>query len=178
MKNTISKLILFIAVLSLGSLDVDGAYANYLAQVTQGSGISVTGYGTTASPYVITNTSPGSTPTFNNSPSVTLNTSNQLSTTKNTDCTYSVNVITGVSLLNLNSSAQAFLEISSNNSTWTEINRAGITRTLAVALSVGLNETASYNLQGSVPANYWRRIRTSTSGGGTVTFASGQEKTY
>lgn len=118
------------------------------------------------------------TPSFNNTPSITLNTSSQISTTKNTKVSYTVAITTAISLLNLNSSAQAFLEISADNSTWITINSAGTTRTLSAALTLSLNETVYFNIQGEVPAGYYRRIRTITAGGGTVTLSSGQEVQY
>lgn len=117
-------------------------------------------------------------PTYNNAPTVSLNTSNQLSTTNKTRVSYTVSITTALSLLNLNAAGQAFLEISPNGTTWTTINSAGISRTLGVAISVGLNETAYYNIQGEVPTGWYRRIRTTTSGGASVAFVSGQEVQY
>jgi|GEM_PF-6094654 len=116
--------------------------------------------------------------TFNNAPSRTIGTSFQVSTTRPARVSYTVSCVTGLSLLNLNSNAQAFLEISANNSTWITVNGAGSTKTLAVSLSVGINETTLYNLQCEVPAGWWVRLRSVVSGGGTVAFSSGQEAQY
>lgn len=174
------KNLLFILTIGLifKSFAADAAYSTYMAQVSAGTGISVSGSGTLTSPFVIANTAPVSAPSFNNSPSVSLNTSNQLSTTKNCRCTYSVTIATAVSLLTGSSSGQAFLEISPNNSTWTEINRAGNSSTLTVGVTVSLGSSNSYNLQGEVPAGYYRRIRTTTANGGSVIYNSGQEVQY
>jgi len=117
-------------------------------------------------------------PTFNNTPSRSLNSSFQVSTTNNSRVSYTVSCATGLALLNLNSTAQVFLEISSNNSTWTTIAGGGNTQTLSVAISLGINTTQLQNLQCEVPAGYWVRLRTVTSGGGTTTFSSGQEVIY
>lgn len=141
------------------------------AAISQGTGIS---YNSTTG--VISATSVA--PSYNNAPTVTLNTSKQISTTRNARVSYTVAITTAITLLNLNSAGQAFLEISVDNSTWITINSAGIARTLAVSISVGLNDTSYFNIQGEVPAGYYVRIRTTTSGGGTVSFTSGQEVQY
>lgn len=170
--------ILLSVILCLKWLDAQASFSPSIMRISAGTGIGVSGIGNISSPIVITNTSPASTPSYNNSPSVTLNNSVQISTTKATRVSYTVAVATSVSLLNLNSAGQAFLEISPNNSTWTTINSGGKTTALSVALSVGLSETNYYNLQGEIPVSYYRRIRTTTSGGGSVTFSSGQEVQY
>jgi len=142
--------------------------ASYTAPTyTAGSGIAITGG-------VISNTYTIPAPAFS-TPTRALNTGFQPSATRAALVSYSVTLTTAISLLNLNSSATAFLEISPNNSTWTTINSAGITRTLSVAITLGINETSYYNLQCAVPAGYYVRIRTVTAGGGTATYGSGQE---
>lgn len=148
-----------------------------ISLTTTGTSGSATYNSTTGVLNVPAYTTPSS-PTFNNAPARSLNTSFQVSTTNNSRVSYSVACATGVALLNLNSAAQVFLEISSNNSTWLTIAGGGSTQTLAVALSVGINTSTTQNLQCEVPAGYWVRLRTVTSGGGTTTFASGQEVTY
>lgn len=118
------------------------------------------------------------TPTYNNSPARSLNTSFRPSTTRPTRVSYTISIATTLSLLNLNSSGTVALQISSDNTTWNTINSAGITRTLAVSVSVGLNDTNIVNIQGEIPAGFYCRLVPTTSGGGTVTFTSGQEVTY
>lgn len=112
-------------------------------------------------------------PTYNHTPGRSLNTSYQLSTTKRTKVSYTVGVTTALTLINLASSGRVYLEISANNSTWTSINSAGVTKTVAVGIAI--NETQYYNVQGEVPAGYYVRLRSVTSGGATVAFESGQE---
>lgn len=141
--------------------------------ISQGSGINVTG---TYPSFTIASTATA--PSFNNAPARTLNSSYQISTTRNTRVSYTVSIVTALSLLNLNSSGIAYLEISANNSTWVTVNSAGITRAISIAISLGLNETSQYNLQCEVPSGYWARIRTVTTGGATVSFTSGQETQY
>ena len=114
-------------------------------------------------------------PLFNNAPGRTLNAAYQSIAGRGTLCTYTVTITTALSLLNDNSSGKAYLEISPDNTTWTTINSAGITQSLAVSITVGLNESVDYNLQGSFPKGWYCRIRTVVSGGSTITMTSGQE---
>lgn len=115
-------------------------------------------------------------PSFNNAPARSLNTSFRPSTTKGTRVSYTVSVTTPLSVLNLASAGQVFLEISANNSTWTTINSAGVSKTLGVGIA--LNEVTYFNVQGEIPINYYVRLRTTASGGATIAFVSGQEVTY
>jgi len=115
-------------------------------------------------------------PSYNNAPSRSLNSSVQISTTKRSRVSYTVSVTTALSLINLASAGQVFLEISANNSTWVTINSAGLTK--SVGLGLALNETQYYNVQGEVPTGYYMRLRTTSSGGGSLTFVSGQEVQY
>lgn len=108
-----------------------------------------------------------STLVYVNNPARTLNTSFRPSTTNGTRCSYTVAISSAVSV----GQAIAYLEISADNSTWTTINSAGET-------SVALLNTKYYNLQGEIPANWYCRIRTALTLGGTLTFVSGQEVTY
>jgi len=117
-------------------------------------------------------------PSYNNAPGRSLNSSVQISTTKRTRVSYTISLTTALSLLNASAAGQVFLEISANNSTWTTINSAGISRSLSIVIAVGLNETAYYNVQGEVPTGYYVRLRTVTSGGATMAFVSGQEVQY
>lgn len=131
---------------------------------TGGPGINVTGN-------VITRVNT----TVNNSPTVTIGTSAIINATRNVRISYSVSVTTSLALLNLNSSGIAYLEISPDNTNWTVINVAGISRALGVSITISINETSYYNMQGTVPAGWYRRIRTVTTGGGTVTYTAGQD---
>jgi len=136
---------------------------------TAGTGVDITAGVISASSSAVT---------FNNAPARTIGTSFQISTTRPARVSYTVTCTTALSLLNLNSSAQVFLEISANNSTWITINGAGSTKTLAVSISVGLNESNLFNLQCEVPAGYYVRLRGVTSGGGSSAWSYGQESIY
>lgn len=118
------------------------------------------------------------TPTYNNAPARTIGTSFRPSTTRPTRVSYTVSITTAISLLNLNSAGSVALQVSSDNVNFTTINSAGISRTLNVSVSVGLNDTSMLNIQGEVPAGFYCRLFGTTSGGGTVSFTSGQEVTY
>ena len=182
-----------------GSATLSGSILNIPTPIvnayTAGTGISVAAN-------VITNTSPDqtvvitgsngitssgtypnfniqqTTPTYNNTPARTLGTSFRPSTTRPTRVSYTVSIATTLSLLNLNSSGTVQLQISPDNVTFSTINSAGITRTLAVSISVGLNDTSMLNIQGEIPAGYYCRLLSTVSGGATAVFTSGQEVTY
>ena len=132
------------------------------------------GGGITISSGVISQT----TPTYNNAPARAMNTSFRPSTTRPTRVSYTVSIATAISLLNLNSSGTVQLQISQDNTTFTTINSAGITRALAVSISVGLNDTSLLNIAGEIPAGYYCKLTSTVSGGATVAFSSGQEVTY
>lgn len=117
-------------------------------------------------------------PVVVNNPSRSVNTSYRPNLYRACIGSYTVSIVTGVSLINLNSTGAVYLEISQDNSTWVTINSAGVTRTLSVAISVGLNETTQFNVQGVVPAGWYCRLRTVVSGGATATYTSGQETMY
>lgn len=136
-----------------------------------------TGIGYDSSTGVITNTSPYIAPTFNNTATKTLNGAGvQISTTKNTKVSYTVTHTIALTLLVSTGSSMAYLEISPNNSTWTTVSQGGVSRSLAVAVS--LNDLLVTNLQCDVPAGWYVRIRSVVSGGGTATYTCGQEVQY
>jgi hypothetical protein len=150
----------------------DGSKATFPAftSYTAGTGIGISGG-------VITNTAPYVAPTFNNTATKTLNGAGvQISTTKNTKVSYSVTHTIALTLVVSSGSSMAYLEISPNNSTWTTVNQGGFSRSLAVA--VALNDSQTTNLQCDVPAGWYVRIRTVTSGGGSASFTCGQEVQY
>lgn len=118
------------------------------------------------------------TPTYNNAPTRALTTSFRPSTTRPTRVSYTISIATTLSLLNLNSSGTVALQISSDNVSWVTINQAGITRTLAVSISVGLNDTSLINVAGEIPSGWYCRLVPTTSGGATITLSSAQEVTY
>lgn len=141
---------------------------NYSATIyTAGGGITI-------SSGVISQT----TPNYNNAPGRVLTTSFRPSTTRPTRVSYTVSITTAISLLNLNSAGSVALQISSDNINWSTINSAGITRTLSVSITVGLNETTQLNIQGEIPAGQYCRLLPTTSGGASIAVSSGQEVTY
>lgn len=116
-------------------------------------------------------------PTFNNSATKIINGAGvQISTTKNTRVSYSITHTIALTLLLTSGSSMVYLEISSNNSTWTTINQAGYSDGVSVA--VALTKTITNNVQGEIPAGYYVRLRAVTSGAGTATFTCGQETQY
>lgn len=116
--------------------------------------------------------------TYNNAPARTFNSSYRISLIRATRVSYTISISTVLSLLNLNSSGVVQLQISPDNTNWITINSAGITRTLAVSVSVGLNDVSLLNVQGEIPTGFYCRLASTVSGGASVTFSSGQEVTY
>lgn len=113
--------------------------------------------------------------TFNNAPGRPLGTSFQISPVAAANVSYTVSIATALSLLNASSSGRIDLQISADNVTFTTINSAGITRSLSVSITVGLNDTTYFNIQGIVPAGYYCKLLSTVTGGATATFTSGQE---
>ena len=111
-------------------------------------------------------------------PSRSLNTSFKPSTTRDASVSYSVDISTTVSLSG-GAVGTVFLEYADDTNFTTnvvEIGRTvnGNTGTLVVGLT--LNQTATAQVTGIVPANKFVRIRTSnTTGTPTFTFRSAQE---
>ena len=97
-------------------------------------------------------------PTINNSVSRSLDTAFKPSTTQISQVNYTVQV---AALLN---TGTVFLEISPDNSAWTEIGRVS---------SGTLTLTIVSQVSATVPADYYVRLR--TSGAATITYITGQE---
>lgn len=116
------------------------------------------------------------TPIFNNAPARTFNTGYVISASRSSRVSYTVQTSVILSAVVGAGSSQVFLEISPNNSTWTTINACGQSETLGVGVSV--TRTMLYNVQGDVPAGYYCRLRSVLTGGGSITYSSGQETTY
>lgn len=141
-----------------------------ITNYTAGSGISIASG-------VISNTAQYVAPTFNNSATKTLNGSGvQLSTTRNAMVTYTVTHNVALTLLVTTGSSQVYLEVSPNNSTWSTISQAGFTKGVTVA--VALNDSATNNVQGNVPAGWYVRLRSVVTGGGSASFTNGQETLF
>lgn len=112
------------------------------------------------------------------SPSRSLNTAFQPSTTRDAQVSYSVDIATSVSLAG-GAVGTVFLEYADDSGFTTnvvEVGRTvnGNTGTLVVGLT--LNQTATAQLNGLVPASKYARLRTvNTTGTPTFTFRSAQE---
>ncbi|SKA15573.1 hypothetical protein, partial [Sediminibacterium ginsengisoli] len=103
------------------------------------------------------------------------NSSFQVSATKDASVRYSVEIACSISV----SGGQAgvvFLEISPNNSTWTEAGRFSNSNTGAVVIGLSVTSSVAGQISADVPAGYYVRLRTSaTTGSPVFTYQSGQE---
>lgn len=168
------------AGISVASNVITNTSPNQTVTIASGTGITVSG---SYPAFTLTNTAPAITYAYNNAPGRSIVTTSgatgyQISATRPASVSYTVSISTAISLLNLNSAGQVFLEISpTNTAPWTTINSAGISRTLSVSITVGLNEITYFNVQGKVPPGNYCRLRSVLSGGATTAFSSGQEVT-
>lgn len=172
--------------------------------ITGSTGISVSG---TAPNYTVTNSNPNITPTITaagsatvissgntftiNTPAVatrtmatparsivtsTASSGFTISITSDYNVNYSIYAQVSSALVGINT-ADVYLEISPNNSTWTTISRSGISIQGVLSTS-GNTQTVS----GFVPASYYVRIRTAAtganSGSAVFTYQNGQENSY
>lgn len=102
------------------------------------------------------------------------NTSFQVSTTRFASVRYSIEISCTLSTGG-GQSADAILEISPDNTNWTETGRYSINLGGLMGLTLTVSNTNTGQIMADVPEGYYVRIRTITSGGGTVTYKSGQE---
>lgn len=114
--------------------------------------------------------------TINNTPTITNTTSGIVSSTYNSRVKYTFSLSTSLTLVNLASSAEVYLEISPNGSTWTRVDGGKLSKTVTVGLVA--TDAIFYNVSAEVPATYYRRIVAVVSGGGVVTYMYGQEVNY
>lgn len=130
---------------------------------------------------IITGTYPNFTisayvPTPNVVLSKTLNSNFTLSTTKQAFVSYSLTCTVTNPLLAGSSTANAFLEYSTNGgSTWLLPSQNGNASTVGVAVAIAITNGQTVTLSGYIPANALVRIRTATTGTATVTYITGQE---
>lgn len=107
-------------------------------------------------------------------------TSFQPSATLDSVVTYTVQIASNISLSG-SSLGSVFLEVSQNNSTWTEIARAVNNQSGTLVVGLALNQTLAIPLFGYIPPGYYVRIRTVTTNSGTpgsqaaFTYLAGQE---
>lgn len=116
-------------------------------------------------------------PSYTNNAVKTINGAGvQISTTKNTRVSYTITHTIALTLVLTSGSSMVYLEISSNNTTWTTISQAGYSD--AVGVAVALNKSTTNNVQGEVPSGFYVRLRAVTNGGGSASYVCGQEVQY
>lgn len=99
----------------------------------------------------------------------------QISTTQRAMVTYSVTIVSTLSLSG-GQSGTILLETSPDNSTWSEVNRYTNANTGTLTLGLNTAQTGTGCLSGFVPTGYYVRLRTiNNTGTPTYTYNSGQE---
>lgn len=109
------------------------------------------------------------------SPSIaarSLNTSFQISSTRDAIVNYSL-LLAAVLSLTTGQTETASLQISADNSTFTEVARFSNGNTGVLAIGLGLTQSVGGVLSGFVPAGYY--VKLVTSGNGTASYITGQE---
>lgn len=142
--------------------------------ITAGNGISITGSGTSGSPYVISEIAPTIT-----QPTRTLNSNFTINTTHTAIAFYTISVSVQNPLLAGTSVGNAFLEYSlDGGTTWKAASSLGNSSNVGITVTVQLTNLQTGVIGGIFPANALERIRTTTSGTATVTFVSAEEIYY
>ncbi len=123
-------------------------------------------------------TIPGTVTRSYSSPSRTLNSAFQPSTTRDAQVSYSVDIATSVSLAG-GAVGTVFLEYADDSGFTTGVTEVGRTvngNTGTLVDGLTLNQTATAQLNGIIPASKYVRLRTAnTTGSPTFTFRSSQE---
>lgn len=99
-----------------------------------------------------------------------LNSAFQISSTQSTRVSYTVTLSAPLTL----GGAFAYLEYADNSGFTTNV----VTVSGGGDSSIALLATKMFNIQGEIPVGKYVRIRTTTSGGGSVSYTYGQETTY
>lgn len=142
--------------------------------LTSGTGISVTG---TYPSFTITNSIVA--PSLFTNVNRTLNSNFIVSTTKEAFVKYDVTLQVSNPLIAGVSTADAYLEYSTNGGTnWITLSRAGNSSGVGLAVAIAITNTQTVSLVGWIPSNALTRIRSVVTGTGVVTFVSnsGQER--
>jgi len=114
--------------------------------------------------------------TFNNNVSRSLNSNYTVSTTRDALTTYSINVSCTNPLLAGSSTANAFLEYSTDaGTTWITVSDISNGSSVGLTVSLQLTQPSKYVLSGAIPANALVRLRSSTTGTASVSYGRGQE---
>lgn len=139
--------------------------------ISSGDGISVLGtypnFTIVAAP---------STRVFNNNVSRSLNSPFVISTTRDVSVSYSISLSVTNPLLAGSSTANAFLEYSTDGgSTWVTVSNSTNASSVALTVTLAITQPSTFVVSGIIPANASVRIRTTTSGTATATYSRGQE---
>lgn len=137
--------------------------------ITGGNRISVTGtYPNFTISYIE--------PSINIVSSKTLNSNFTVSATKQAFVSYSLTCTVTNPLLAGSSTANVFLEYSTNGgSTWLLPSQNGNSSTVGVAVAIAITNGQTVTVAGSIPANAQVRLRTSTTGTASVVYVTGME---
>jgi len=112
----------------------------------------------------------------NNNVSRSLNSNYTISSTRDCTVTYSVALSVTNPLLAGSSTANAFLEYSTDGgTTWTTVSHVSNQSSVALTVTVAITLPNTFVLSGYVPANALTRIRSTTTGTASVTYTRGQE---
>lgn len=115
-------------------------------------------------------------PTINTPVARTVNSNFTISATKQATVTYTLTCQVTNPLLVGTSTAMAYLEYSTNaGSSWLLPSQNGNSSGVGITVTLQLTNGQTGTLVGIIPANAIVRIRTSTSGTGSVTYVTGQE---
>lgn len=146
--------------------EVDGSVTNELQTLSvSGNNISISSGNTVALPQASTSVVTRS-----------LNTNFTPSTTRFTLVSYSVACQVTNPLLVGTSTATAFLEYSTNSgTTWLNASQVANSSGVGLTVTVQLTNSQTGTLVGGIPANALVRIRTATTGTGSVTYVTGNE---
>lgn len=115
-------------------------------------------------------------PTINIIASKTLNSNYTISATKQANVSYSLTCSVTNPLLAGSSTANIFLEYSTNGgSTWLLPSQNGNLSSVALAVAVAITNSQTVTVAGSIPAGALVRLRTTTTGTASVTYVTGTE---
>lgn len=159
-------------------LSADRTWSNVgieLPSQTSQSGKYLTTNGTSVS----WQTLPSSTFTIGGAASRSLNSNFTISSTKQSFVSYSVTCSVTNPLIVGTSTANAFLEYSTNGgSSWVTVAQQSNSSGVGVTVTVQLTNAQTGVLSGYIPANALVRLRSTTTGTGTVTYVTGQETIF
>jgi len=150
----------------------DTAARNAITLTTTGSGAASYSGGVINIPTPLASFAKG----FSNNVSRSLNSNFTISTTRDCNVSYSINLSCTNPLLAGSSSANAFLEYSTDaGATWITVSDVSNASSVALAVAIAITQPSRFVLSGLIPANALVRIRSTTSGTASVTYGRGQE---